>query len=418
MDFSPLLEPIRLGQVIVGNRYALAPTSDIQEEGGLPNEQTFAFLAARARGGAGLVHVGSVQATEMAFLGQSVMQHKLYHPIHITRYAELADTIHSFGAAAFIQLIAGFGSAGRPVGGEPPYSASSVPARQPVEEMPEILRRRFKRLPNWRALSEGSDGSPPRPLTVEEIHAQQDEYATSARLAAMADFDGIEVHGCHEMLVHQFRSPVTNRRTDEYGGSFENRSRFYLELVQKTIAAVRPDFPQVAIGVRLSAREYVEGGFPFEETRDLTVELARLGITHISVTNAGGSSWRHMMPERDATNVEFARALKRATGLPVLCNNLHDPVNAVRAVEDGSVDMVNISRALIADPELPNKVRAGRVADIVRCTRCYICELRILNNLPIRCPLNPDVGREKYLPENWRAGGTAAKRLLPPLMRH
>ena len=415
IDFSSLFEPVRLGPVTLKNRYAMAPTSDIQEEGGLPNEQTYAFLAARARGGAALVHVGSVQATERAFLGQDLMQHRLYHPAHSTRYAEAADTIRWFGAAAFIQLIAGFGSFGTPPDGSALLSASDVPCVEPVDEMPETMARLVRRMQAGDS-SRAEATRTPRALTRDEIHEEQDAFARSVRLAAMADFDGIEIHACHEMLVHQFRSAATNRRTDEYGGSLENRNRFLLELVEKSLAALRPDFPGVAVGVRLSARDYVEGGVTFAETLDLTRTIAEMGVDYLDVSNAGPSSWRHFMPDVDATNVEFARGVKEASGLPVLCNNLHDPLTALRAVTEGAVDVVAVTRPLIADPELPDKVREGRVHDVVRCTRCYLCDLRIINGMPVRCPVNPDVGREKYVPQNWR-GGTVASRLVPPLMR-
>ena len=127
MGFEKLFEPIKLGQVEIKNRFALAPISDVQEEGGLPNEQTYAFMAARAKGGAGLIHTGSTQATRKAFSGQTGTRCKLYHAGHVTRYAELADIVHAFGAAVFIQLIPGFGAGGQPASDEPPYSASPVP---------------------------------------------------------------------------------------------------------------------------------------------------------------------------------------------------------------------------------------------------------------------------------------------------
>jgi 2,4-dienoyl-CoA reductase-like NADH-dependent reductase (Old Yellow Enzyme family) len=418
MGFKKLFEPIKLGRVEVRNRFALASISDTQEEGGLPNEQTYAFMAARAKGGSGLIHIGSVLATEKAFLGQSSStQCKLYNTTHITRYAELADTLHSFGAAAFIQLNAGFGANGKPVTGESPYSASPVPSRRTIEEMPEQFRKLFIQLRNYQSIADGTALGIPREMTVEEIQREQNEFAHSARLAAMADFDGIEIHACHGLLLHQFRSPLTNRRHDQYGGSMENRNRFIVELVDKTVKKVRPDFPNIAIGVRISAREHVNGGFCFEETKKLAKELTKLGITHISVTNASHLTTKYMIPDRDGTNLEYAKAIKEATGLPVLCNNLHDPFNALRAVEEGYTDIVNIARPLIADPELPNKVKAGRIDEIIKCTRCYICTLRIMGFLPIRCPLNPDVGREKYMPEYWRPGGSASERVLPPRMR-
>ena len=414
MNFEKLFQPINLGKVRIKNRFALAATSPVQEESGLPTEQTYAYMAARARGGAGLIHTGSVHGTRKAFLGQTEIQCKLFHPDHIARYAEMADTIHAFGAVVFIQLIPGFGARGKPAGGEPPYSASPVPAQRILEKMPEQFRKHFMQIPNYQAMLEGAR---PREMSIEEIQSEQDEFANSARLAAMADFDGIEIHACHGHLLHQFRSSLTNHRKDRYGGSAENRNRFIVEIVDKTLKAVRPDFPDIPIGVRLSAREYIEGGFPFEETKELAEELAKLGITHIDMSNASHLTTQYMLPDIDATNIEFAKAIKETTGLPVLCNNLHEPSNFLRAVEEGYVDIINMCRPLIADPELPNKVKEGRINEIVKCTRCYFCTLRLTLHLPIRCPVNPNVGSEKYIPEYWRSAGSLPERMLPSLIR-
>lgn len=417
MNFKKLFEPIKLGRVEIKNRFALAPISDVQEEGGLPNEQSYAFYSARAKGGAGLIHVGSVQATKKAFLGQSGIQCKLYHTSHVARYAELADTIHAFGAAAFIQLIPGFGARGKPVTGEPPYSASPIPARRLLEEMPEQFRKYFIRIPDYQTMADGTAVGILREMTIDEIQHEQDEFARSAKLAAMADFDGIEIHACHGHLLHQFRSPLTNRRQDRYGGSAENRERFIIEIVEKTVKAIRQDFPDMAIGVRLSAQEHVEGGLSFEETKGLAKKLASLGITHISISDSSHLATKYMIPDVDATNIEHARAIRELTGLPVLCNNLHEPANALKAVAEGYADIVNICRPLIADPELPNKLKGGRIDEIVKCTRCYFCTLRLTLYLAVRCPVNPNVGREKYMQEYRRTQGSVPERMLPPLIR-
>jgi 2,4-dienoyl-CoA reductase-like NADH-dependent reductase (Old Yellow Enzyme family) len=412
MDFTQLFEPVKIGNIVIKNRLAQAPISDVQEEGGLPNEQTIAFLAARAVGGAGLIHVGSVNATKMAFLGHNVMQCKLYNPTHVPRYGELTDTLHAFGAKTFIQLMPGFGAGGKPVNGEPPYSASTVPFIEGC--MPKQFEKYFRRIPSDKI----SEPVIPREMTIEEILREQDEFANSAYLAAMADFDGIEIHLCHGYLPQQFRSPLTNHRKDQYGGSLENRNRFSLELVQKTIERIRPAFPDIPVGVRLSAREFKKGGFSFEETKELSKELANLGITHISVTNGSPETYKHMIPDQDGSNIEYAKGIKEASGLPVMCNNIHDPVKAIKAIEEECTDIINMCRPLIADPELPNKVKEGRIEDIKKCSRCYMCELRIaVGYLPIRCSVNPDVGREKYMKEYQRPSNPSGKRIVPPLMR-
>ncbi len=404
MGFEALYQPIRLGPVEVKNRFSMAPTSAVQAETGLPTEQNYAYIAARAKGGAGIVHTGSVQGTPKAWIGQSEIQHPLYDPTHVGAYAELTDTAHAFGAKAFIQLSLGLGNRGYKADGSPGWAPSAIAKAELPGGMPdhEGFRTYFLRLPHSKAMVDGHAVVPPRAYTTEEIEEEIETYVASAKLAATAGFDGIEIHACHGYLLDQFRSPLTNIRTDKYGGSVENRNRIIVEISQKTVEAIETDFPEVAVGVRLSAEEHVEGGYQFVETRDLAVELAAVGVHYFDITSSSRASFKDFVPDIDGTNMKYAKGIKEATGLPVMCNNLHEPANYLKAIEEGYCDIVNMCRPLIADPDIPNKVRANKIDQIVRCTRCYACTLRLTVFIPVRCPLNPNVGRERYMPEYLR----------------
>jgi 2,4-dienoyl-CoA reductase-like NADH-dependent reductase (Old Yellow Enzyme family) len=418
MGFEKLFEPIKLGNVELKNRFSLAPTSAVQEQTGLPMETNFAYLAARAKGGAALIHTGSVQGTKRAWFGQSEIQHQLYDGTHVGAYSELTEIVHAFGAKAFIQLSLGLGNRGFPVDGNPPLAPSPIMMKELPGDMPdhEDFKEYFNNFPHIDKMLGGTMGPTPRPFTTEEIQEEMLEYANSARLACSAGFDGIEIHACHGYLLDQFRSELSNQREDQYGGSVENRNRIIVEITKLTMEKVWKDFPKVAIGVRLSADEHVEGGYTFEETLVLAKALAELGVTHFDISSASRLSFKNFIPDIDGTNMKYAKAIKEATGIPVLCNNIAEPQNMLKAVEEGYCDVINLCRALMADPEIPNKIKDGKIDKIVKCTRCYVCTLRLTVYRPAKCLVNPNVGRERYMPEYWRpaVAPRCKEDLLPP----
>jgi 2-enoate reductase len=232
-----------------------------------------------------------------------------------------------------------------------------------------------------------------------EIIQIEDVFAEAAWLATITGYDGIEIHLAHGYLMHQFLSPRSNKRTDLYGGSLENRMRFHVELVGKTLNRIRKEIPDYPIGIRMSTQEHQPDGFSFEEAETLLKRLVEDGISFYDVSTASHENYVTMFPDRDGTMLKDAARMRKSLGIPVITPGIHKPENAVKAVEDGQTDMIGLARAALADPDWANKVRQDKVNQIRKCARDYLCLINILMGLPVRCSVNPDMGRER-----WKSG--------------
>lgn len=162
--------------------------------------------------------------------------------------------------------------------------------------------------------------------------------------------------------------------------------------------ALGPDF---LLGLRISGDEHVEGGLALGDNVAIAKILAGHGLDFIHLSSGSVEAMKYMFPEEDAVMLPEAEAMKKALPIPVICPNIHDPERARRAVEEGQVDMVSLSRPLLADPEWPRKVREGREKEIRRCKKCNHCISRLWNGFGVRCAVNPDLGHERFLPEYW-----------------
>ncbi|MBC7074916.1 MAG: NADH:flavin oxidoreductase [Syntrophomonadaceae bacterium] len=396
--FAHLLSPIEIKGVEIRNRIALAPMNTLMslDNRGYVNEQILAYYAARAKGGCGLIITECVLGTRLASRFPYTSNLHLYDLSHFPGLAELAETIHAFGSVAFIQMSIGFGRQGHSHTGERPPAPSVVP----MMVSPEYLPRGFgKVLEKYPQAAERALGAMPYEMTVDEIRREQDEFANSCRFAMGAQFDGIELHAPHGYLEHQFLSPLTNKRTDLYGGSLQNRMRFLVETYLKVREAVGFDY---ILGVRLSADEHLPGGFTHEEALEVGRTLAGLGADYIHLSDGSYEALKYFFPDEDGTMLEEAANFKKATNLPVICPSIHDPYLAEEAIAKGKCDIVSLGRQMFADPEWGNKVAEGRVEEIRRCKRCNECLMRTVVGLPVRCIQNPNTGREKYMPEYWR----------------
>lgn len=235
-----------------------------------------------------------------------------------------------------------------------------------------------------------------RALSVEEIVAIEDAFAQAARRAKQAGFDGVEIHGAHGYLICSFLSPYTNKRTDQYGGSLENRARFPMNIVRKVRELVGPDF---LVGYRLSGEEKVEGGLTIEETCKFGRMIEdQVDYIHVSVgiyeTMATWMISPNYRPQ--GAIVDLASAMKKAvTKARVVTVNALNAELGEKALENGDADLVAYGRPLIADPEFPNKVKAGRLEDIRPCMRGHEgCISLFFAGCPMRCEVNPQAGRE------------------------
>ena len=230
-----------------------------------------------------------------------------------------------------------------------------------------------------------------------EIEAVVEGFAASAVNMREAGYDGVEIKVGHDGLLRSFVSPFFNRRQDAYGGSFENRMRLPLEVLAAMRDAVGPDWP---ISVRLCLHEYTPFGYGLDYGLEVGQALAASGHVDLFSSDAGSfSSFWMEVPPAAVPQLAFNdlnAALKRATPLPVVAfGRIKKPADAERILQEGDADLIGMARQLIADPELPNKVREGRLREVRPCIACNdACILQVMQRDPIRCVSNPAAGRE------------------------
>jgi len=401
MEFKSLFSPIKIGPVEIKNRFVLAPMNvHMANADGSVSEQEICYYAARAKGGVGLIVYGCVLSSRRAWEQHGLMIDSLFDPgRHSTGACDLAETIHHFGAKSFIQLSPGFGRQQR-YWRTPLYSASAGIPLDPKlldSSMPDCLKpfssvKMQKMLPNLSNI--------PREMKVSEIKQDIEDYIKAADLALMAGHDGIEIHSPHGYLLHQFLSPKTNKRTDEYGGSHENRARFLIEI----ITALRDEFgPYLPVSVRLSGSEHVEGGITPEDMRKYAKLAEEAGANCIHLSDGCFEAFSHFFPTEENRHIleEQGAKLKSVVNVPIISFSIHDAELAEQAIADGQTDMISAGRQFLADPDWPNKVKAGKIEEVVRCERCFACLMSLYREGGIRCMVNPNLGRERYMPEYW-----------------
>lgn len=347
-------------------------TTRLADADGHVTDATIAYFAARAKGGVGLVTV------EMAS-PEKVGRHRarelgIYDDRFIPGLRRLVSEIHTAGAKASIQLGHGGGHTREDICGEPPIAPSAVP-HFVFEVTGETIV--------------------PLEMTRERIEQTTAAFVAAAVRAREAGFDCVEIHAAHGYLISQFLCPEENRRTDEYGGSLENRARFALEIVRRTRKAV----PNVGLIFRFSADDLFPTGMPFAEGRQVAKWAAEAGADAIHVS-AGHyrslPSAQVMTPPMelpDALFLDYAAQIKRDLAIPVIAvGRLGDPKMAEAAVESGNADFVALGRTLIADPDWANKVQQGRA--IRRCLACNTCVDEMRSGMQLGCVVNPIAARE------------------------
>lgn len=341
---------------------------------GCITERNILYYTTRASGGAGLIIV------EAAHL-DSTQRHRpngirISDDSFIAGLSELTQAIHASDVPVFQQLTHPGRLASSTVTGVQPIGASPVP--HPVT------------------------GEIPHSLSVEEILAVEDMFAEAARRVKQAGFDGVEIHGGHGYLLAEFVSPYTNKRTDQYGGDLDNRTRFPLELVRKVRQTVGEDFP---ISFRLSATEFIPDGFCLDEAKLFAVKLAEAGVDvlHISAgNNEQPSTMVKTIPLLSTPSgcfAHFAAAIKAVVNIPVITvGRIDSPAAAEKILGEGQADLIALGRALIADPYWPVKAQEGRVSEINKCIACNKGCIGMLNRHErICCTVNPWVGQVEEL---------------------
>lgn len=400
--FDALFKPITIGRVNIKNRIAVAPMNKMGERDCHPTKQYMCFFNARSLGGFGLITTGAILTSKMAADESPSGPPNLYRgSMNYGYYTDFVESIHSMSkdTKVFAQLSPGFG---RQTGMKDAAGASAIPFRKEdlINGVPKAsLAWNKYHLADWTE----SLLAAPRNMTVEEISDAQKNFLWAAERAILLGFDGIEIHACHGYVLHQFLSPRTNRRTDIYGGSVENRSRYLMEL----LALCRKSFGDVVpLVVRLSGREYQEDGISPEDMRRTAYLCQEAGADGIELSNGSGYDDLEHYFCSTPDNMELLKAqgkkLKEAIKIPVITPGLTTPQVAEMAVQDGETDLVSLGRQAIADPDWPNKVKEGRLDEIIKCTKCNLCLSMIQSGTgSTRCSQNPNFGKEEYMPQYW-----------------
>lgn len=374
--YPHLLSPLTIGDVTVRNRIMQTAHVKLFASSGVDSQRNVDYQVARAKGGAGLLITGN----------------RVVHPTSTTGFPRVAWTfldgaleanrrltsaVHAHGAVIFEQLNH-FG-----------LNASSDSA----DDLRELWGPSAVKSPAY--------GETPKAMEPEDIRELVEWWGRSAELSREGGFDGTEVHISHSYLLHQFLSPLYNKRTDEYGGSFENRLRLAREVIEEVRRRVGPDF---VVGVRISLTDFIPGGLDVDDAVRVARELEAEGrIDYVNVTAAGYHNIFMAIQPSDAEDgylVDLAATVKAALRqLPVFTvGGIKDPALAEELVASDKADMVAMTRAQIADPEFAAKLRDGRETEIYHCIRGNQgCIGRVFKGLAISCTVNPATGRERRL---------------------
>lgn len=372
--YPHLSSPGRIGGLTLPNRVAMtAASASLSQPDGTMTEDMLAYYEARAKGGVGLI------ITEMVCVDEDrgVLFYRELNAAreeNIPSFRRLADRVHPYGTKLFAQLFHPGANADPKLNPRDLISAS--PAR-------------------------GKKRGQAREATQEEIRDIAQKFGQAARRVKEGGFDGVEVHAAHHYFLHSFLSPVTNHRTDQYGGSLENRARILREILEAIRAACGQDFP---ILFRVSIEEYIgKDGYHADTGIKLCQLLEQWGADGINTTASGTDSklsqsaepmcylqgWRKHLP----------RAVKQSVSIPVLSVALiRDPAYAEKLLAEGVLDFAASVRSHLADPEWANKAFSGREEDIVPCISCMACFGKYDQEGHITCAVNPETGYEAQLP--------------------
>lgn len=365
--YKHIFEPLTIRRMTMKNRIMMTPMgTNYGEQSGEMSFLHINYYEQRARGGTGLIMVENANV-DYPLGSNGTTQLRIDHDNYLPRLFKLTETVHKHGACIGIQINHAGASAQSARTQMQPVSASDLPSK--------------------------AGGEIPRPLEKEEILQIVKKYGQAAKRAQAAGFDTVEIHAGHSYLISQFLSPLTNHRTDEFGGSAENRARFARMVLEEVRAQVGPHFP---IFVRISADEFLEGGNTLEDTLDY-LHYFQEEADVIDVSAGLNSSIQYQIDANylpDGWRSYMAKAVKERYGKPcVTTGNIRNPQVAEEILAKGDADIIGMGRGLIADPDWVNKVEFGDVCDIRKCISCNIgcAGNRIGINRPIRCTVNPAV---------------------------
>jgi 2,4-dienoyl-CoA reductase-like NADH-dependent reductase (Old Yellow Enzyme family)/thioredoxin reductase len=362
-QFKLLFSPLKIGPMTVPNRIVVpGHYPNFNDPDFLPGDRHIAYWESKAKGGVGMICTGVTP------VHSSVGFAAMLQPHAVEKMRKAAQAIQKHGTKFLVQLWHGGVSTASDLAGRQAWSASEI--------------------------SRGA-GMVAHEMTKDEIKEVIQGYAMSAAACKRAGCDGVELHGAHSYLINQFMSPLTNYRTDEYGGSLEKRMRFPLELIDAVRAAVGHDF---VVGIRFNGDEFQPGGYTIEDMKIMAQMMAKTGKLDYMNVSTGYLLAIAPMYFPPGHSVYLAAAIKEVVDIPVCCiGRINDPVQAEKILESHQADLVAMNRATICDPELPKKAREGRLDEIRKCLACSEgCWQRIDTRHPMgaTCAYNPVVGKE------------------------
>ncbi len=370
MAYPKIFEKGQIGSLRLKNRVVMpAMAVALAEPNGDTNEHIIRYYEERAKGGVGLIITEITRIDDTAGIGtpNQMGATKMSHVAHLQR---LADRVHKYGTKILVQLQhPGRENKKSITGGYQPVAPSVVTCKVTQEE--------------------------PRELTTDEVKALIRQFITGAVFCQIAGMDGVELHAAHGYLLGEFLSPYTNKRTDQYGGSLENRMRMLLEIIGGIRAMTPKNF---VLSVRISADEYVEGGLKLDEACKIAAVLEKAGIDVINISCGIYESAPTIIEPASypqAWKKHLATAIKQVVSIPVIAtNNIKDPEVGEALLEEGVCDYIALGRPHLADPEWVNKAKEGRADEINKCIGCLYC-FKVLNSgNHIECAVNPKCGRE------------------------
>jgi 2,4-dienoyl-CoA reductase (NADPH2) len=382
MNYPKLFEPIQIGMLFVGNRIVMPPMTTNFAKQGEVTDAMIAYYATRSRGGAGLIVIEDA-------IVDSPVGHHTYDCLLIDQdrcipgLRALAKAVQKEGSKIFQNINHGGRRAGRVEKGQLLVTRGSIPVA------PSPLAHPV------------TGFVVPRQMTIEDIEETQGRFVQAARRVCEAGFDGLSIHAAHMYLISEYLSPVSNRRTDRYGGSLENRMRFLTEIIEKVKKEVGNDYPMM---VRINGREGLPGSLTPEDAADIAVCLEKAGVHCVSLScgagipSPGPGFATPVAPGRlpHGLEVHLASTVKQRVTIPVMtANRIVTPQEAEEILSQGKADLIGIGRGVISDPEWPNKAREGREGNIRFCIGCMYCMKTVLEErTDMRCTVNAEAGQE------------------------
>ncbi|WP_138419393.1 NAD(P)/FAD-dependent oxidoreductase [Aquibacillus sediminis] len=370
MRYDNIFKQGQIGEVTLKNRIVMpAMGTNLAGVDGEVTDHLIAYYEERAKGGTGLI-VTEFTCIDSEYGRGFARQLRLDEDRFMPGIHRLANAVHKYGAKMFVQLHhAGRQSNASLINGKQIVAPSNVASQAVGEE--------------------------PRALTTTEVKELVTKFVQSAVRCKQSGVDGVEIHGAHGYLINQFLSPEANRRTDEFGGNFDNRMRFVEEIIHGIKAKCGKDFP---VTVRLSVDEFVEGGIDLQLGKQIACYLEKLGVDGLHISCGTYDSMDTIIESplfEQGWKVYMAEEIKKQVAIPVITvGSIREPQFTETILAEQRADFVAIGRGVIADPDWVNKTKQGRIAEIRKCINCLHCIHSVTNHLHVKCSINARAGRE------------------------